>query len=203
MKDSAPTRHKLGDPIRELHLDSERATRFESMFDRHAQRVYAYAARRSSPDVANEVVAETFLIAWRKLDAVPAEPLPWLLNVAGKVLANRRRSSQRRDAFTASLAGTLRAVPAFDPTDAVPTRMAIQEALDRLPPAEREALTLVAWDGLDVRSGAAAAGCSRATFSVRLHRARRRMMKELGLWRHSQANARSGRTVPAEEAKPT
>src|SRR5207249_5736056 len=105
------------------------------MFDEHAVRVYAYAARRSSPDVANEVVAETFLIAWRKLDAVPAEPLPWLLNVAGKVLANRRRSSQRRDAFTASLAGTLRAVPAFDPTDAVPTRMAIQEALDRLPPA--------------------------------------------------------------------
>jgi hypothetical protein len=69
------------------------------MFDRHAQRVYAYAARRSSPDMASEVVAETFLIAWQKLDAVPADPLPWLLNVAGKVLANRRRSSLRRDAF--------------------------------------------------------------------------------------------------------
>jgi len=173
------------------------------MFDRHAKRVYAYAARRSTPDVASEVVAETFLIAWRKLDGVPTEPLPWLLNVAGKALANRRRSSQRRDAFTASLAGTLRALPPFDPTDAVPTRMAIREALDRLPPAEREALTLVAWDGLDVGSGAAAAGCSRATFSVRLHRARRRMMKELGLWRHSVAKARSGRTVPAREAKPT
>jgi len=173
------------------------------MFDRHAKRVYAYAARRSTPDVANEVVAETFLIAWRKLDGVPTEPLPWLLNVAGKALANRRRSSQRRDAFTAGLAGTLRALPPLDPTDAVPTRMAIKEALDRLPPAEREALTLVAWDGLDVGSGAAAAGCSRATFSVRLHRARRRMMKELGLWRHSVAKARSGRTVPAREAKPT
>src|SRR6266542_3241581 len=150
------------------------------MFDQHAGRVYAYAARRSTLDVANEVVGETFLIAWRKLDAVPADPLPWLLNVAGKVLANRRRSDQRRDAFTA------------DPAHAIPTRLAVEEALDRLPPAEREALTLVVWDGLDVRAGAAAAGCSRATFSVRLHRARRRLMKELGLSRHSKANAPSG-----------
>src|SRR6266542_4081172 len=79
------------------------------MFDQHAGRVYAYAARRSTLDVANEVVGETFLIAWRKLDAVPADPLPWLLNVAGKVLANRRRSDQRRDAFTAERAQALRA----------------------------------------------------------------------------------------------
>lgn len=173
------------------------------MFDRYAGRVYAYAARRSTPDVANEVVGETFLIAWRKLDAVPADPLPWLLNVAGKVLANRRRSDQRRDAFTADLARTVRATPLLDPADTIQTRLAIEEALDRLPPAEREALTMVAWDGLDVRSGAAAAGCSRATFSVRLHRARRRLMKELGLSRHPQMNVPSGRTTPAKEAKPT
>ena len=171
------------------------------MFDRHAARVYAYATRRSSPDVANEVVSETFLIAWRKLDAVPAEPLPWLLNVAGKVLANRRRSDQRRDAFVAGRAGALRGSPPFDPADAVPTRLAIEQALRRLPPAEREALTLVVWDGLDVEAGAAAAGCSRATFSVRLHRARRRLMKELGLSRHSQA--RLGGGLPTKEARPT
>jgi RNA polymerase sigma-70 factor (ECF subfamily) len=184
-------------------LESERAARFEAMFDRHAGRVYAYAARRSSPDVANEVVGETFLIAWRKLDSISDDPLPWLLNVAGKVLANRRRSVQRQHVFTARLAGALRTAPPFDPTDAVPTRLAIEEALDRLPPAEREALTLVAWDGLDVTAGAAAAGCSRATFSVRLHRARRRLMKELAPSRHPQTNPSSGRSVPAKEANPT
>lgn len=173
------------------------------MFDEHAVRVYAYAARRSSPDVANEVVSETFLIAWRKLDAVPADPLPWLLNVTGKVLANRRRSDQRREAFTTERARALRAAPTFDPADAVPTRLAVEQALDRLPPAEREALTLVAWDGLDVRAGAIAAGCSRATFSVRLHRARRRLMKELGLSRHSKTNASPGREVPAKEGRST
>ena len=184
-------------------LESERAARFEAMFDEHAVRVYAYAARRSSPDVANEVVSETFLIAWRKLDAVPADPLPWLLNVAGKVLANRFRSDERRAAFTVERARALRAAPTFDPADAVPTRLAVEQALDRLPPAEREALTLIAWEGLDVRAGAAAAGCSRATFSVRLHRARRRLMKELGLSRHSNTNASSGREVPAKEGRST
>ena len=184
-------------------LDSERATRFEAMFDQHAGRVYAYAARRSTPDAANEVVGETFLIAWRKLEAVPTDPLPWLLNVAGKVLANRRRSDQRRDAFTTERARAMRGAPTFDTADAIPMRLAVEQALDRLPPAEREALTLVAWDGLDVRAGAAAAGCSRATFSVRLHRARRRLMKELGLSRHSKTNAPSGREVPAKEARST
>jgi RNA polymerase sigma-70 factor (ECF subfamily) len=163
--------------------------------------VYAYAARRSSPDVANEVVGETFLIAWRKLDSIPTEPLPWLLNVARKVLANRRRSIQRREAFTSELARTARGSLSFDPADAVATRVAVEQALDRLPPAEREALTLVAWDGLDMGEAAAAAGCSRATFSVRLHRARRRVMKELGLSRHSRINASPKRRTVGEEAK--
>ena len=146
--------------------------------------------------MANEVVAETFLIAWRKLESVPVEPLPWLLNVAGKVLANRRRADRRRDLFVR----TLREAPTFDPTDAVSTRVAIEQAIERLPHAEREALKLTIWDGLDVRGGAIAAGCSRATFSVRLHRARRRLMKELGLSRHSRGDAASRRTLPAEEA---
>src|SRR5437660_12133570 len=104
------------------------------MFARHAGRVYAYAARRSSPDVAHEVVGETFLIAWRKLEAVPADPLPWLLNVAGKVLANRRRSDQRRAVFAAERAMALRGSPAFDPTAGVSTRLAVGCALERLRP---------------------------------------------------------------------
>jgi RNA polymerase sigma-70 factor (ECF subfamily) len=187
-------------PAREPALEGERARRFEEMFDRHAGRVYAYAARRSTTDVANEVVGETFLIAWRKLEAVPNEPLPWLLNVAGKVLANRRRSAHRGESLAADLAQALGRSALVDPTDAVPTRLAIERALRRLPPAEREALTLIAWDGLDVREAAAAAGCTRATLSVRLHRARRRMMKELGLSRHPRTKASSRQPAPAKEA---
>ena len=159
--------------------------------------MFAYAARRSTNDVANEVVSETFLIAWRKLESVPAEPLPWLLNVASKVLANRRRADQRREAFVR----TIPRATSVDPTVAVSTRLAIEQAIERLPPAEREALTLTVWDGLDVREGAAVAGCRRATFSVRLHRARRKVMKELGLERHSRGKVATRRALPAEEAK--
>jgi RNA polymerase sigma-70 factor (ECF subfamily) len=209
MKDSDRPRHKLGDPdVREPELN-ERETRFETIFDQHAGRVFAYASRRSDHDTANDVVSETFLITWRRLDDVPEDALPWLLNVAGKVVANHRRSDQRRDAFAARLANGRRALSAFDPAEAVPTRLLVREALDRLPPAEREALLLVAWDGLDVRRGSLAAGCSRATFSVRLHRARRRLMKELGLSRHPRAKASPGPggadddTVPIEEATST
>src|SRR5439155_26749628 len=172
------------------------------MFDLHAGRVYAYAARRTTSDAANEVVGETFLIAWRKLEAIPAESLPWLLNVAGKVLANRRRSEGRRSALVSTLAAGSRSSATFDPADEVPTRLAVEAALRRLPAAEREALTLIAWDGLDIKAGAVAAGCSRATFSVRLHRARKGLMKELGISGHPRIGARTTRSIASEEAKP-
>jgi RNA polymerase sigma-70 factor, ECF subfamily len=64
-------------------------------------------------------------------------------------------------------------------------------------------LTLIAWDGLDVGAAAAAAGCSRATFSVRLHRARRRVMKEHGLSRHSPKKAAPTGRAQAKEAETT
>jgi RNA polymerase sigma-70 factor (ECF subfamily) len=204
MKDWAIRRHRLDDRTREPALDdADRTTRFEDLFDRHAGRVFGYAARRSSPEVANEVVAETFLVAWRKLDAVPEEALPWLLNVAGKVLANRRRTEDRRSALLLRRGSSLVGRPGPDPADAVSTRLLVEEALGRLPPAEREAVTLVAWDGLDVAEAAIVAGCSRATFAVRLHRARRKLMKELGLWRRSPAAApTTSRPVPAKETNP-
>ncbi len=80
MKEPQVGIHKLDDRNGESNLEDERARRFEAMFDRHAGHVYAYAARRSTPDTANDLVGETFLIAWRKLDSVPADPLHWLLN---------------------------------------------------------------------------------------------------------------------------
>src|SRR5947209_1710216 len=76
-----------------LHIDRE--AKLTAIFQACAGRVYAYARRRGTAEDAQEVVAETFLVAWRRLDHVPADPLPWLLNVARKVLANRRRSSRR------------------------------------------------------------------------------------------------------------
>jgi RNA polymerase sigma factor (sigma-70 family) len=159
-------------------LDGERQGRFELLYHRHAGQVYAYARRRCGADDAPEVVADTFLVAWRRLDDVPADALPWLFVVARNVIANHRRSAGRRKALQARLEGS-RPSASEDPVPAIDARIDVWRALDRLPPAQREALLLVAWERLDVPRGAEAAGCSRATFSVRLHRARRRLMKEL------------------------
>jgi RNA polymerase sigma-70 factor (ECF subfamily) len=178
------------------------AARLKQLVDDHAGRVYAYSLRRATSEDAEEIVAETFLIAWRRIDVVPAEPLPWLFNVAGNVIANKRRGDRRREAFLTDLKTVVRSRPALvDPADEVATRFTVLQILDRLPSAEREALMLTAWDGLSVREGAIAAGCSRATFSVRLHRARRRVMKELEATRHPLGEAPNAEHLEIGEAR--
>jgi RNA polymerase sigma-70 factor (ECF subfamily) len=147
--------------------------RFARLYEEHGGRVLAYALRRAAPDVAADVVAETFLVAWRRLDDVPAEPLPWLLGVARRVLANRRRSEGRLERLHERAAGE-RPRDAPEPPDG-----ALAAALRRLPERDREALLLVAWDGLDGRAAARAAGCTPVAFAVRLHRARGRLRREL------------------------
>lgn len=80
--------------------------RFNALYQAHATAVLRYACRRADPDTARDVVAETFLVAWRKLGAVPRDPAqaePWLYGVARRVLANIDRSAQRRSRVTARL----------------------------------------------------------------------------------------------------
>jgi RNA polymerase sigma-70 factor (ECF subfamily) len=132
-------------------------------------------------------VAETFLVAWRRLDGVPDEPLPWLLGVARKVLANRWRAAGRRLNLQITLVPT--STTGSEPGEEVPTRLDVLGAIDRLPPADREALTLSAWDGLSAAEASDVLGCTRATFAVRLHRARRRLMKELAGSEHSSSGS--------------
>lgn len=127
-----------------------------------------YALRRSDRDTAQDVVAETFAVAWRRLDAVPRDPLPWLYAVARRVLANQRRSTARREALKTALA---RSTAGF----AAPVDHDLADALRRLPSGDRELLTLVAWEGLSPREAAAALGCSDTACRLRLHRARRRL----------------------------
>ena len=76
-------------------MEPTRNERFERIFREHYAAVRSYALRRAPSDMAPDVVAETFLVAWRRLDDVPADPLPWLYGVARRVLANARRSTDR------------------------------------------------------------------------------------------------------------
>jgi RNA polymerase sigma factor (sigma-70 family) len=151
---------------------------FETLFHRHADLVLAYALRRSDADTAQEVVAETFAIAWRRFGDIPDPALPWLLAVARRVLANSRRSSSRQAALAIRLVGQPSA-PVADPTGEIEVRLAACAALEHLPPAEREAIELLAWEGLTSAEAAEALGCSRRVFAVRVHRARRRLRRYL------------------------
>jgi RNA polymerase sigma-70 factor (ECF subfamily) len=134
--------------------------------------VLAYALRRADPATAEEVVAETFVVAWRRLDDVPEPPLPWLLGVARRVLANQRRGRARQEALAERLRHESR-----DGSGEIDG--AVLEALGRLREADREVLLLHAWEGLDNRDAATVVGCSANAFAVRLHRARDRFAREL------------------------
>jgi RNA polymerase sigma-70 factor, ECF subfamily len=151
---------------------------FETLFQSHADSVLAYALRRSDADTAQEVVAETFTIAWRRFEDVPEPALPWLLGVARRVLANSRRSSSRQEALALRLVGQPSGANA-DPTREVDVRLAARAALEQLPPAEREAIELLAWEGLTSAEAAETLGCSRQVFAVRVHRGRRRLRRLL------------------------
>jgi RNA polymerase sigma-70 factor (ECF subfamily) len=151
--------------------------RFEDVFRRHHPAVVAYARRRVPGDAADDVVASTFLVAWRRVEEIPADSLPWLLAVARNVIATQRRGSRRRSALRLRLehaeAGSVSAPAADEPAAGVAA------ALSRLPANDREAITLIAWDGLRPAQAAAVLGQSPAAFRVRLHRAKRRLRREL------------------------
>jgi len=151
---------------------------FDRLFQTHYEPILRYAARRVGTESAHDVANETFLVAWRRQDKVPSaaeEELPWLYGVARQIIANEERSRRRRD----RLGARLRAVRQPDQCAPQPETGSVLSAMNRLSPGDREVLRLVAWEGLDNRAAAIVVGCSARTFSVRLHRARKRLAAEL------------------------
>lgn len=153
---------------------SDARARFEQLFRAHYRPILAYARRRAAADVADDVAAETFLVAWRRLDDVPREPFPWLIGVARHALANQERASRRQRALTSKARS---AEPTLETTDRVDRD--VLAALARLPEGEREAVTLTSWEGLTAKEAAAVLGCSAVAVRVRVHRARRRLAEQL------------------------
>lgn len=150
---------------------------FRRLFADHHRHVLAYALRRTSQRAdAEDVVAGTFGVAWRRFADAPEEELrlAWLYAIAARVLANQRRSARRLTA----LRSRLRALPA--PAEA--ERGEIQDvlsALRQLRPDDQEILRLVAWEGLSGRELAVALDCSENAATIRLHRARKRLAEQL------------------------
>jgi RNA polymerase sigma factor (sigma-70 family) len=153
--------------------------RFRALFDDHYVRLRGFARRRVEEQSAvDDVLAETFAVAWRRLDAAPDAPLPWLFSICTRVIANQNRSARRRRRLLGRLSST-RPASARDVADAVTERSTIAQALGRLSDTHREALRLLAWDGLTTTEAAAVMDCTPATFRVRLHRARTELAKHL------------------------
>jgi RNA polymerase sigma factor (sigma-70 family) len=155
---------------------------FEQLFRDTRTDLLAYLVRRSqSAEDAADVLAETYLIAWQKLDAIPTGERArlWLFGVARNLLmkgATRRRS---RHALVERLAGELRS--AHPPQDRVEDErsIALRVALAALPQREREIVLLTAWEGLTPKQIAAVTGTPVNVVRVRLHRARARLKREL------------------------
>ncbi|GAA3145238.1 hypothetical protein GCM10010466_40370 [Planomonospora alba] len=162
-------------------MDDERLARFEAVYEHAYGRITAYAARRcDSPQDAADVVAETFTVAWRRVDELPegAQALPWLYGVARKVLANHHRSDNRRRARTVELDAEMTDLYGGSP-DGGAELAAIGQAFRALSDDDRELLSLLAWEGLDRHEIAAVLGVSRNAVRIRLHRARRRFSRAL------------------------
>jgi RNA polymerase sigma-70 factor, ECF subfamily len=161
--------------------DPEAMERFQALYADHHAAVYAYAVSRAGRQLADEVVSETFLVAWRRLADVPAPALPWLLTVARNTACSQFRGSARQRSISAELRAwvTEAELSAPDVADEVAERTAVLAALAALPEADRELLTLVAWHGLKPAEAARVVGCSTATYFVRLHRARRRLERAM------------------------
>lgn len=160
-------------------MGAERRERLERLWDEHRGTIGAYLLRRTDAETAKDTLSEVFVVAWRRLEEVPEDALPWLFGVARHALANQRRSERRGRALLDRLRGSRPEEPG-DIVSTVGEHDEALQALRALRPADRELLMLIAWEGLTAEQAALALGISRSALGVRLHRARRRLEESMG-----------------------
>ena len=153
---------------------------FRRLVDEHAGAVGDYLRRRLypvSPADLDDLVEETLLVVWRRLDDVPGDAeRPWMIGVARNVLRNARRSTFRRQ----TLQSSLRPAPHDPPAEEnVVADVALAQALASLSEEDRAVVTLNAWDGLEPRDLALHLGITANAAAVRLSRARGRLRAAL------------------------
>jgi RNA polymerase sigma factor (sigma-70 family) len=153
-------------------------THFESVYKEHRLRVLAYCMRRTRSADAADACAETFLVAWRRIDEIPptSEALPYLYAIAGRVLSNHRRT--RLDAKLRNLG----VAPPVDPAALILQSSRDQQvvaALQKLKPKDREIVMLYAWEDLPRDAIAEMMSMTRAAIDQRIHRSYQRMARML------------------------
>lgn len=166
-----------------MQTDPGSQRRFEDVFAAYHQRIYAYCRRRADAGMARDAASETFLVAWRRIEDIPAgdQALPWLYGVARRVLANQYRSRKRQRRLVLRIGGQ-RSDPVPDPETQVLRRAEEQEvvdALSRLRPADQELLRLAVWEELPHGEIGEILGCSAHAVDQRIRRASQRLASEL------------------------
>ncbi|WP_340537122.1 RNA polymerase sigma factor [Nocardioides sp. GXZ039] len=154
-----------------------RRDRLEAVAAEIVEPLRRFLARRTDADTADDVLADTLLVCWRRIDEIPDEPLPWAYGVARNCLANRERSARRQRRVAGKVA-TL-----DPPRDRTPAPGAaddaVGEAMAALPAADAELLRLWAWEQLTPAEIAVVLDVTANAASIRLHRAREKLREEL------------------------
>lgn len=157
----------------------EREQRFRLLYDAAYVDLLRFVRRRAHPTHAEDVVGDVMLVAWRRLDDVPADhsaARAWLFGVARHTLQNARRREDRYDAVAVRLAEAPPA-DAGEHHDLVSSRVDIAAAWPRLSATEQEAIALSVLDGLSAPEAATVLGISATAFRLRLSRARRTLRR--------------------------
>jgi RNA polymerase sigma-70 factor (ECF subfamily) len=175
-------------------MDRRDPEAFRALYHEHRPTIRRYFVTRAPPDQVDDLLSETFLVAWRRAEAGKTHNLPWLLNVAAKILANDRRKTestielvQRLTHITASQTSSV-AVQAERRAE----HLAVLHALAQLRPPDRELLLLSVWDGLKTAEVAVVLNITPIAARARLSRARRRLESKL----RTQLDVPSRRTSP-------
>ncbi|WP_228010957.1 RNA polymerase sigma factor [Nonomuraea phyllanthi] len=160
---------------------------FAAVFDRHAAALHRYVTRRLGDSLADDIVAETFLAAFKRrtrYDTARADARPWLYGIAGNLIGRHRRTEVRSYRALARSGVDEVAESYADRVESRVSASAVQRelaaALAALPAADREVLLLIAWAQLSYEETAQALGIPIGTVRSRLHRARRRTRAALG-----------------------
>ncbi|SEL70878.1 RNA polymerase sigma-70 factor, ECF subfamily [Nonomuraea pusilla] len=175
LDDSALIGHSLSEP-----------ETFAALFDRHADEIHRYAARRLGPELAEDVTAEVFLVAFRgraRYDRSWPDARPWLYGIATRVVSQHRRAERRRTHALSRMSVDRPATfddRSADRVTAEQLQPRLARALTRLSAAERDLLLLVAWADLTYEDAALALGVPVGTVRSRLHRLRAKVRRALG-----------------------
>lgn len=173
---------------------SGRQGRFEAVAAEVMEPVRRYLARRTDAATADDVLSEVLLVVWRRLDAVPAEALPWTYGVARLCLANAERSERRQG----RVAGKISVVdPPREVTDEPgPRDAALHEAMETLTDTERELIALWAWEQLTPSEIASVLEITPNAVSLRLLRAKQKLADEIGKIEAGAGHEESRRRAP-------